>query len=189
MRRFRTPLIALIAILALGTGVMRFALADQTEGTMPNGWKIKPAGDQVDINRFPMGAALSPDGSKMIVTSDNGGMQVLTTVDTKTLQTTVTPAANVFMGLAVTNDGTVFASGGNADRVWRYKLAGPTLVSLDVTNTQPVPVQHGLDTALQGQNLPVSDGLRVTGYPGNMLLDGKLLYVAGTLSEKTTAAE
>src|SRR3954469_3532948 len=189
MRRFRRPFIALLAILALGAGVMRFALADQTEGTTPNGWKIKPAGDQVDINRFPMGAAFSPDGSKMVVTSDNGGMQVLTTVDTKTLQTTVTPAANIFMGLAITNDGTVFASGGNADRVWRYKLAGPTLVSLDVTNTQPVPVQHGLDTALQGQNLPVSDGLRVTGYPGNMLLDGKLLYVAGTLSEKTTAAE
>ena len=183
MRRFRTPLIALLAIAALGLGVMRFALADQTEGTMPNGWRIKPAGDQVDINRFPLGAALSPDGSKMIVTSDNGGMQALTTVDTKTLQTTVTPAANLFMGLAVTNGGTVFASGGNADRVWRYKLAGPTLVSLDATNTQPVPAHHIADTATQGRNAPVSDGLRVTGYPGNMLLDGNLLYVAGTLSE------
>src|SRR2546423_14696604 len=105
MRRFRTPLIALIAILALGAGVMRFALADQTEGTMPNGWKIKPAGDQVDINRFPMGAALSPDGSKMIVTSDNGGMQGLPTVDTKTLQTPVTPPATVFTALAATTAG------------------------------------------------------------------------------------
>src|SRR5437763_10519226 len=165
MRRFRTPLLALVALAALGGGLMRFALADQTEGTMPNGWKIKPAGDQVDINRFPMGAAFSPDGSKMVVTSDNGSMQVLTTVDTKTLQTTVTPAANLFMGLAVTDDGTVFASGGNADRVWRYKLAGRTLVSLDATNTQPAPVHHGADTAFQAQNLPVSGELRVTGYP------------------------
>src|SRR3954451_7112186 len=189
MRRFRRPLIALFAILALGGGVVRFALADQTEGTMPNGWKIKPAGDQVDVNRFPMGAALSPDGSKMVVTSDNGGMQALTTVDAKTLQTTMTPAANLFMGLAITNDGTVFASGGNADRVWRYKLVGPTLGPLHVTNTQPFPLPQGLDRLTGGQNLPVSDGLHVTGYPGNMLLDGKLLYVAGTLSEQPTAGE
>jgi len=183
MRRFRTPFIALLAIAALGAGLMRFALADQTEGTTPNGWKITPAGAQVDVLRFPLGATLSPDGSHLIVSSDNGGMQALNTVDTKTLSSTVTPAANLFMGLAATPDGTVFASGGNADRVWRYKLAGPTTVSLDATNTQPVPVHHGLDTATQGQNLPVGDGLRVTGYPGNMLLDGKLLYVAGTLSE------
>src|SRR4051812_48832513 len=189
MRRFRLPFIALAVLALIGGAVAPFALADQTEGTTPNGWRIKPAGDQVDINRFPLGAALSPDGSKMVVTSDNGGMQVLTTVDTKTLQTTVTPAANLFMGLAVTNDGTVFASGGNADRVWRYKLAGPTLVSLDARNTQPFPAQHIAHTATQGQNLPVSDGLRVTGHPGNMLLNGKLLYVAGTLSEKPTAAE
>src|SRR5207248_5405492 len=119
----------------------------------------------------------------MVVTSDNGGMQVLTTVDTASLSTTVTPAANLFMGLAVTNDNTVFASGGNADRVIRYKLAGPAAVSLDATETQPVPAHHIADTVTQGQNAPVGDGIRVTGYPGNMLLDGKLLYVAGTLSE------
>src|SRR5207237_6413695 len=39
------------------------------------------------------------------------------------------------------------------------------------------------DTITQGQNAPIGDGIRVPGYPGNMLLDGKLLYVAGTLSE------
>src|SRR5438270_1134314 len=183
MRRFRTPLLALFAVVALGAGVVRFALADQTHGTTPNGWEITPAGAQVDINRFPMGAAMSPDGTKMVVTSDNGGMQVLTTVDTASLSTTVTPAANLFMGLAVTNDNTVFASGGNADRVFRYKLAGPAAVSLDASNTQPVPAHHIADTVTQGQSAPVGDGIRVTGYPGNMLLDGNLLYVAGTLSE------
>jgi DNA-binding beta-propeller fold protein YncE len=183
MRRFRTPLLALVAVAVLGAGVVRFALADQTHGTTPNGWEITPAGAQVDINRFPMGAAVSPDGTKVVVTSDNGGMQVLTTVDTASLSTTVTPAANLFMGVAVTNDNTVFASGGNADRVFRYKLAGPAAVSLDATETQPFPAHHIADTVTQGQNAPVGDGIRVTGYPGNMLLDGKLLYVAGTLSE------
>src|SRR5438270_9452137 len=183
MRRFRTPLLALLAIGAVGGGMLRFALADQTEGTTPNGWKITPAGRQVDVLRFPLGAALSADGSQLVVSSDNGGMQALNTVDTNSLSSTITPAANLFMGLAATPDGTVFASGGNADRVWRYKLAGPTTVSLDATNAQPVPVHHIADTITQGQNAPVGDGIRVTGYPGNMLLDGKYLYVAGTLSE------
>jgi len=183
MRRLRTPLIALLAIVALGAGVIRFALADQTEGTTPNGWKITPAGAQVDVLRFPLGAALSADGSKLVVSSDNGGMQALNTVDTKSLSSTITPAANLFMGLAATPDGTVFASGGNANRVFRFKLAGPTTVSLDATETQPFPIHHIADTATGGQTLPVGDGLSVPGYPGNMLLDGKLLYVAGTLSE------
>jgi DNA-binding beta-propeller fold protein YncE len=133
MRRFRRPFFALIAVVALGAGLMRFALADQTEGTTPNGWKITPAGAQVDVLRFPLGAVLSPDGSHLIVSSDNGGMQALNTVDTKTLSSTITPAANLFMGLAATPDGTVFASGGNADRVFRYKIAGPAAVSLDAT--------------------------------------------------------
>ncbi|HEV3354531.1 MAG TPA: bifunctional YncE family protein/alkaline phosphatase family protein [Acidimicrobiales bacterium] len=189
MRRFRTPLLALLVILALSAGLMRLAMADQTEGTTPNGWKIRPAGSQVDINRFPLGSALSPDGTKLVVSSDNGGMQALTTVDTDNLSTTITPAPNLFMGVAVTNDGTVFASGGNADRVFRYKLAGPAVVPLDLTGAQPVPVHHIADTVTQGQGLPVGDGIRVTGYPGNMLLDGNLLYVAGTLSEQPTATE
>src|SRR5438067_1653769 len=183
MRRFRTPFLALATVVAIGAGLVHLALADQTQGTMPNGWKIGPAGSQIDVWRFPLGAAVSPDGSQMVVSSDNGGMQALTTVDTRTLTSTVTPAANLFMGVAITPDGTVFASGGNADRVFRFKLAGPTAVSLDATETQPFPAHHIADTLTQGQNLPAGAGIRVAGYPGHMLLDGKLLYVAGTLSE------
>src|SRR5437868_82005 len=94
MRRFRTPLIALLAIAALGAGLLRFALADQTEGTTPNGWKITPAGAQVDVLRFPLGAALSSDGSQLVVSSNNGGMQALNTVDTKSLCSTASSSTS-----------------------------------------------------------------------------------------------
>ena len=44
MRRFRVPLIALATAAIVGSGLATFAMADQTEGTTPNGWKITPAG-------------------------------------------------------------------------------------------------------------------------------------------------
>ncbi|MEY2565535.1 MAG: hypothetical protein QOE35_64 [Actinomycetota bacterium] len=157
---------------------------------MPNGWKLTPAGKQVETQRFPLGLAATADQSQIVVTSDSGGLQSLHVIDADALTATTTPAPNLFMGVAVTPDGRVFASGGNADRLFRFRLAGPAVVSEDVTSAQPVPVHAGLDAAaarLTGQtpapNLPVGDGIRVPGYPGNSVLDGNLLYVAGTLSE------
>jgi DNA-binding beta-propeller fold protein YncE len=165
--------------------------ADAVTGDrMPNGWRITPAGDQVETQRFPLGLTATADASQVIVTSDSGGLQSLHVIDADSLQTTMTPAANLFMGVAVTPEGQVFASGGNADRVFRLRLAGPALVHQDATELQPFPAHGALDAVtgnVTGQspapNLPVGDGIRVPGYPGNSLLDGSLLYVAGNLSE------
>jgi DNA-binding beta-propeller fold protein YncE len=157
---------------------------------MPNGWKLTPAGKQVETQRFPLGLTATADQSQIIVTSDSGGMQSLHVVDAKTLMATMTPATNLFMGVAATPGGQVFASGGNADRLFRFRLAGPTLVHEDVTEAALFPNHSPVDAVVgraSGQspppNLPVGDGLRVPGYPGNSVLDGALLYVAGTLSE------
>jgi DNA-binding beta-propeller fold protein YncE len=97
-----------------------------------------------------------------------------------------TPAANLFMGLSVTASGQIFASGGNADRVFRFQLVGPLAVPFDVTEAVPVPLHNILSPvlgALPGKTLPVSDGISVGGYPGNSALSNGLLYVAGTLGE------
>ncbi len=142
--------------------------------------------------RFPLGLATTADASKVVVTSDSGGVQGLTVIDGNTFTTVPLPAANLFMGVAITPNGTVFASGGNADRVFRWKLAGPLAVPLDLTEAQPIPIHDAMNELPQlglPSHLPVSDGIDVPGYPGGMLLDGSLLYVAGTLSEPSTAAQ
>lgn len=65
--------------------------------------------------------------------------RALSTVDTTGLSPTYTPAQNLFIGVAATDDGRVYASGGNADRLFRLSLVGPTLLHEDLTEAEPVP--------------------------------------------------
>jgi DNA-binding beta-propeller fold protein YncE len=158
----------------------------------PQGWAIRPAGRQVDVLRFPLGLVATPDERSIVVSSDSGGVQGLSVIDAATLTGLPVPAANLFMGLAVTPDGRIFASGGNADRVFRWQLAGPLAVPLDLTEAQPAPVHNALSGLLSQLGLPpvlpIGDGISVPGYPGAMVLDGSTLYVAGTVSEPSDAA-
>ncbi len=161
-----------------------------TPNYMPNGWRVRPAGKQVRVLNFPLGLAVSPDGKTALVTSGNGGMQGLTAINASSLKPAIAPAANLFMGLAVTATGKIFASGGNADRLFRYQLAGGIPVTLDATEAAAVPLHHARDgiaaqSGLPVDALPVLDGVRVSGYPGNAIASGNHVFVAGTLSEPT----
>ncbi|MEO7429855.1 MAG: beta-propeller fold lactonase family protein, partial [Acidimicrobiales bacterium] len=152
----------------------------------PNGFRIAPAGNQVPVFNFPLGLVATPDGKQVIVSSDSGGMQGLTTIDAASLSPTHTPAANLFIGVAATGDGRVYASGGNADRVFRMRLLGPTLVHEDLTEAAPFPNHNainGIASRSKAPEVPAGNGITVKGYPGASVLDGKYLYVAGTLSE------
>jgi len=155
---------------------------------MPNGWRVRPAGEQVAVFNFPLGLAISADRQTAVVSSGSGGMQGLTAIDTGSLKPTLAPAANLFMGLAVTDTGKLYASGGNADRVFRYQLAGGVPVTLDATEAIPQPLHHARDgivaqTGAGNDVLPALDGVRVTGYPGNAVAGGNHVFVAGSLSE------
>ncbi|HZT66249.1 MAG TPA: beta-propeller fold lactonase family protein [Acidimicrobiales bacterium] len=175
---------------------------DNPVAVMSNGWCIGPAGSSVDVLRFPLGMSPTTDGS-VIVSSDSGGAQGLTFVDGTTLAPTVaaspgvTPAGNLFMGVTAPAPGanTVYASGGNADRVFRFVLAGNRLVPADASEAVIFPTHnavHGIATRAGLPNAPSQshlDGIPVTEYPGAALLDGRYLYVAGNLSEPTSSAE
>ncbi|HMC67961.1 MAG TPA: hypothetical protein VKJ07_02295, partial [Mycobacteriales bacterium] len=159
-----------------------------TIATMPNGWCIRPAGKDIEVLRFPLGLTPIANGTKMVVSSSGGGVQGLTVIDAASLQATPTSQANLFMGLAATPDGRVLASGGNADRVYRFRLAGSALVSQDATEQGTFPVDNGVDGVVsratgQQQSAPGGDGISVGGYPGPLANYGKYVFVAGTLSE------
>ncbi|MHB8670195.1 MAG: beta-propeller fold lactonase family protein [Acidimicrobiales bacterium] len=176
-----------LANAAPGSGV---AGSDCANEPLPNGWCLTPAGQQVDVLRFPLGLAPSSDGSKILVSSDSGGPQGLSVIDAAAPAPVAlpTPSANLFMGVLAVGD-KVYASGGNADRLFRFRLAGPVAVHQDATEAAVFPT-HAL-TGLAGvPPLPAGDGIPVSGYPGNLLRspDGSRLYVAGTLAEATGTA-
>jgi DNA-binding beta-propeller fold protein YncE len=153
---------------------------------LPNGWCLSPAGRAVDVLRFPLGV-LPTSGGKVVVTSDSGGVQGITVVDQKTLAATPTTAGNAFVGLAETPDHRIYASGGNANRVFRYQVLGNTVQSQDVTEDATLPIGGPLE-GVEGRlgtpsNLPAIDGIRVTAYPGALQAWGSYVLAAGTLSE------
>src|SRR5438552_1494091 len=167
------------------------------EGAMsiPQGWCLTTAGDQTTVLRFPLGLVPTAHELQIVVTADSGAPQGIAVIDANNPQAVAPTAlgANLFMGVAVTPAGKVYASGGNADRVFRFQLAGPTVVPTDATEAEPFPLHAGLnalaDRAPPGSphNFPASDGIYTGGYPGNSVLDGTTLYVAGSLSEAAPA--
>lgn len=163
-----------------------------TVATMSNGWCLSPAGRQVDVLRFPLGVVGTSNG-KVVVTSNSGGVQGLTVVDQQTLQATPVPAGNLFMGVVEAPDGRVLAAGGNADRVFRYRWAGSTLASQDLTEDATFPVHGALNgvttrAGVGAQSLPAVDGIPVSSYPGTLVRFGKYVLAAGTLSEPSNGA-
>lgn len=158
---------------------------------LPNGWCLTPAGASVDVLRFPLGLVPTSNG-QVVVTSNNGGVQGLTVIDQQALSTSQTTAANLFVGLAETKDGRVFASGGNANRVFRYTWAGKALQTQDVSEAATVPVHGALDGVTGrlpvGAGVPAVDGIRVTSYPGALTPYGEYVLAAGTLSEPSDGA-
>jgi len=174
-----------------GKGSRNCRTDPKTVGTTPTGWCIRPAGHNVDVLRFPLGLTTAQSGHKVVVTSNGGGPQGLTVIDAATLGATPTTQGNLFMGVAPTPDGRIYASGGNADRVFRFHFAGNSLVSEDATEQATFPVHNGAGGVLGpvGQdNAPASDGIHVAGYPGPIARYGRYAFVAGTLSEPSDKA-
>jgi len=135
----------------------------------PIGFTVTPAGQQTDLGDLPLGEALSPDGSHLVVSNDGQGVQSLQLIDTSTgdvSQTVDSPdPAALYTGLAFSPDGhTVYASGGGNNIVRSYGVG-----------------DHGL--AANGSfSLPTSTpkGAKVNPFPAGIAVtpDGGRLVVA-----------
>lgn len=161
--------------------------AATSTAVLPNGWCLSPAGRQVNVLRFPLGLTATSHGT-VVASSNAGGVQGLTSIDTASLAASVTPGGNLFMGVAETSDGRVYAAGGNANRVFRYRYAGADLVSQDVSQDAVFPVHNGVDGVVgrlggPAAVAPAVDGVRVTTYPGPLARFGGYVLASGTLSE------
>jgi YVTN family beta-propeller protein len=162
---------------ALATGTAIAALAVQTAGPQgdgtavtPNGWKVTPAGTQVQVGGRPYGMALSPDGKTLLVSNDHQGTQSLMALDTQTKAVRQTlpyssPQA-LYLGVVYAPDGKhAYASAGGNDKIRVYSVAGDGTLS-----EQP------------------SIALPSGSYPGGLAIsaDGQTLYVANNLANSVS---
>ena len=129
-----------------------------------SGWRLDPAGKQVELSTFPMASALTPDGKHLLVL--NGGYRPPTVSVIDAASGAVTgqvPVTDAWLGLAISPKGDrVYVGGGSAAAVFEFSLANGVL-----TATRSFTVV--------GQQKPTNQD-----FIGDVALspDGRLIYAA-----------
>src|SRR3954447_6723313 len=94
-----------------------------------SGWRLDPAGKQVELSTFPMASALAPDGKHLLVL--NGGYRPpsVSVIDTASGAVTgQVPVTDGWLGLAISPKGDrVYVGGGSAAAVFEFSLEAGVL--------------------------------------------------------------
>ena len=93
--------------------------------TLPNGWKLTPAGKQFKLGDLPLNMAVSPDQKWIAVTNNGYGRQCLQLFSTKKESETDNVTINMsWYGLCFSPDSkTLYASGGNENKIRIYSIS------------------------------------------------------------------
>ena len=101
--------------------------------TLPNGWKLSPAGRSLPLGDLPLNIAVSLSKQLIAVTNNGQSVQSIQLIDTKTekiLDNIVIPKS--WYGLAFSVDEKfLYASGGNDNWILQYAIMNRKLVLKD----------------------------------------------------------
>jgi YVTN family beta-propeller protein len=133
---------ALTAVLAVWAQVGPRKLPGPTPSgyLLPNGWRLSPAGRQVELGGLPLRLVAVPGGPYVIATSNGYGAHFLAVIDAAAERVVEkVPIQEGWMGLAVDAAGqTVYASTGSQDRILVYHFAAGHL-----TYESDIPLEPG----------------------------------------------
>ena len=140
--------------------------------TLPNGWRITPAGNQLPLSTLPMSIALAPDGKHAVVL--NGGFlpPTLSVIDTVAGRETARfPVKDAWHGLIFNRSGDqLYVGGGSEAAVFEFNFEAGKLTPGRVFPVRPAaerrPSDHVGDVALSP--------------------DGRLLYIANLFRNRVT---
>ncbi len=122
----RTLLLTLTAIALLSQTPPSLHPGPLTDGSelLSTGWRIKPAGTQVETGSFPLGSALSPDG-KLLAVTNAGIPSSVSIINTETLkQVSRAPLSEAWQGVAFAPDGNkLYVAGGAQNSLYEIPLA------------------------------------------------------------------
>ncbi len=123
----------LILLLAFSSIKVFAQLPGENNGRvlLPNGWWLSSAGESIDLDDFPLSAAVSPDQKFLAVTHAGVSKPVLLLVDLKTHKVVQSiQLKDSWLGIAFLGS-KLFVSGGNQDCVYSFNLVGGKLVNAD----------------------------------------------------------
>jgi YVTN family beta-propeller protein len=100
---------------------------------LPNGWSLTPAGRSLELGDFPLNIAVSSAKRWMAVTNNGQGNQTIQLIDVRGQQVVHTiEIPKSFYGLKFSRDqNTLYASGGNDNRIMQYSITDKKLVPAD----------------------------------------------------------
>ncbi len=121
---------------------------------LPNGRFLTPTGQQVDLQNYPLGLAVHPNGNFIYISNDLQGSYSVDVVNTVTLERVQTVSRQgLYRFLAVTADGHwLYASGGPAEPCWRFAIDANGLISQD-REYAPTKGFYGLAPSPDGKYL------------------------------------
>ena len=128
----------LVTVLLVSTGLAVLSIAEQNPGyvgngvvLLPNGWKISPAGQHLQLDDLPMEMMESKDGRFMIITNNGYSPPVLTVVDLERYYVADrVRIENAWLGLAFSPDGKkLYSSEGGANSVQTFSFQDGKLQS------------------------------------------------------------
>ena len=122
----------LLSILSVSISAQQNA-DDQKSVTLPNGWKLSPAGKQLPVGDLPLNIAISPNNKIAAVTNNGQSTQSVQLIDIE--REVIIDSVKIsksWLGLTFSSDGKyLFASGGNDNIIIRYSVAGNRLSITD----------------------------------------------------------
>jgi YVTN family beta-propeller protein len=101
--------------------------------TLPNGWSLAPAGEQITLGDLPLNIAVSRDHRFAAVTNNGQGRQSIQLISLKDRKVVDShDAGKLWLGLAFSDDGKrLFASGGNDNWILTFSVHNDRLVPAD----------------------------------------------------------
>jgi DNA-binding beta-propeller fold protein YncE len=123
---------------------------------LPNQWKLRPAGRQIEVGNFPVNAAVHPSGQYLAVLHAGWGDHEVLILDLNRAKQKVVSRVNVdqtFYGLCFSPDGRkLYASGGEFETVHEFDfsrglLGNPRAVSLAAAGEKLVVGGLAMDAA------------------------------------------